>query len=245
MDCNVKVSVVMPVYNVENYIEECLDSLINQTLKEIEIICVDDGSTDGTSQIIDEYVKKDSRIVAIHQKNAGLVAVRNRGIEIAKGDWIGFVDGDDAIDLDMYARLLSNALKYDADISHCGVRFCFPDGHEELHYGTGEVILQNNFDGVKDLLEGTLIEPGVWNKLYRASLMADSCLDETILNNEDLLRNFVLFKRAKQSVFEDFCGYQYYQREGSMSKDESKALRIERHVTRARSLFCHEKNRGL
>ena len=171
------------------------------------------------------------------KKNAGLVAVRNRGIEIAKGDWIGFVDGDDAIAPDMYARLLSNALKYNADISHCGVSFCFPDGHEELHYGTGEVKLQSNFDGVKDLLEGTLVEPSVWNKLYRASLMDDSCLDETVLNNEDLLRNFVMFERAKQSVFEDFCGYQYYQREGSMSKDKSKALRIQRHVTRARRLI--------
>lgn len=231
------ISIIVPAYNIAPWLSRCLDSILAQTYKNLEIIVIDDGSTDETSQIIDEYVKKDSRIVAIHQKNAGLVAVRNRGIEIAEGDWIGFVDGDDAIDPDMYARLLSNALKYDADISHCGVRFCFPDGHEELHYGTGEVILQNNFDGVKDLLEGTLIEPGVWNKLYRASLMADSCLDETILNNEDLLRNFVLFERAKQSVFEDFCGYQYYQREGSMSKDKSKALRIERHVTRARRLI--------
>lgn len=231
------ISVIVPAYNIAPWLSRCLDSILAQTYKNLEIIVIDDGSTDETSQIIDEYAKKDSRVVAIHQKNAGLVAVRNRGIELASGDWIGFVDGDDAIDPDMYARLLSNALKYDADISHCGVRFCFSDGHEELHYGTGKVMLQNNFDGIKDLLEGTLIEPGVWNKLYRASLMTDSCLDETILNNEDLLRNFVLFERAKQSVFEDFCGYQYYQRDGSMSKDKSKALRIERHVTRARRLI--------
>lgn len=99
------ISVIVPAYNIAPWLSRCLDSILAQTYKNLEIIVIDDGSTDGTSQIIDEYVKKDSRIVAIHQKNAGLVAVRNRGIEIAKGDWIGFVDGDDAIDLDMYARV--------------------------------------------------------------------------------------------------------------------------------------------
>lgn len=231
------ISVIVPAYNIAPWLPRCLDSILAQTYKNLEIIVIDDGSTDSTSRIIDEYAKKDSRIVAVYQDNAGLVSVRNTGIEMARGDWVGFVDGDDAIDSDMYARLLSNALKYDADISHCGVRFCFSDGREELHYGTGQVKLQSRFDGMKDLLEGTLVEPGVWNKLYRASLMPDSCLDANVLNNEDLLRNFVLFERAKQSVFEDFCGYQYYQREGSMSKDRSKALRTERHVIRARRLI--------
>lgn len=231
------ISVIVPAYNIAPWLSRCLDSILAQTYKNLEIIVIDDGSTDETSQIIDECAKKDSRVVAVHQNNAGLIAVRNRGIELASGDWIGFVDGDDAIEPDMYARLLENALEYNADISHCGVRFCFPDGHDELHYGTGKIKLQSNYDGLKDLLEGTLIEPGVWNKLYRASLMPNSCLDETVLNNEDLLRNFVLFKRAKQSVFEDFCGYRYYQREGSMSKDKGKELRMERHIIRARRLI--------
>lgn len=231
------ISVIVPAYNIAPWLSRCLDSILAQTYKNLEIIVIDDGSTDETSQIIDECAKKDSRVVAVHQNNAGLIAVRNRGIELASGDWIGFVDGDDAIEPDMYARLLENALEYNADISHCGVRFCFPDGHDELHYGTGKIKLQSNYDGLKDLLEGTLIEPGVWNKLYRASLMPNSCLDETVLNNEDLLRNFVLFKRAKQSVFEDFCGYRYYQREGSMSKDKGKELRMARHIIRARRLI--------
>lgn len=231
------ISIIVPAYNVAPWLSRCLDSILAQTYNNLEVIVIDDGSTDETPQIIDEYAKNDSRIVAVHQKNAGLVAVRNRGIELASGDWIGFVDGDDAIDLDMYARLLSNALRHHADISHCGVRFSFPDGHEEFHYGTGKIKLQSNFEGQKDLLEGTMIEPGVWNKIYKASLMPDSCLDETILNNEDLLRNFILFRRAERSVYEDFCGYQYYQREGSMSKDKSKVLRIERHIIRARKLI--------
>lgn len=231
------ISVIVPAYNIAPWLPRCLDSILAQTYKNLEVIVIDDGSTDETSQIIDEYAIKDSRIVAVHQKNAGLVSVREKGIELASGDWIGFVDGDDAIDPDMYERLLSNALKYHADISHCGVRFCFPDGREEQHYGTLKIKVQSNYDGLKDLLEGEFIEPGLWNKLYKSSLMADSCLDKTILNNEDLLRNFVLFGRAKKSVYEDFCGYQYYQREGSMSKDNSKILRIESHIIRARRLI--------
>lgn len=231
------ISVIVPAYNVAPWLSQCLNSILAQTYKNLEIIVIDDGATDDTPRILDEYAKKDSRIIAIHQKNSGLVAVRNKGIELASGKYITFVDGDDEIEIDMYKRLLENALNHDADISHCGVCFCFPNGREEKHYGTGRLKIQNNFEGMKDLLEGTFVEPGLWNKLYRSALLRDSCLDKTILNNEDLLRNFVLFKRAKKSVYEDFCGYKYYQREGSMSNDKTKLLRMAQHVTRARQLI--------
>lgn len=231
------ISVIVPAYNVAPWLSRCLDSILSQTYKNLQIIVIDDGSTDSTPQMVDEYAEKDSRILAVHQKNAGLVAVRNRGIELAEGEFTAFVDADDAVAPDMYKRLLANALQYQADISHCGVSFCFPDGHEELHYGTGKLLIQNQYDGLKDLLEGAFIEPGLWNKLYRSSLLTDSCLDETVLNNEDLLRNFVLFGRAKKSVYEDFCGYKYFQRDGSMSKDKSKMIQSERHISRARRLI--------
>ena len=239
------ISVIVPAYNVAPWLPRCLDSILFQTYKKLEIIVIDDGSTDNTSQIVDEYARKDARIEAIHQKNVGLVEVRNRGIELAKGEYITFVDADDEIDLNMYKRLLENALKYDADISHCGVCFCFSDGHEEMHYGTGKIKIQDHFEGVKDLLEGEFVEPGLWNKLYKSSLLKDSCLDVSILNNEDLLRNFVLFNRAKKSVYEDFCGYKYYQREGSMSKDKTKLLRTEQHINRARRLIVDHSSEAI
>lgn len=237
------ISVIVPAYNVAPWLGQCLNSIISQSYNNLEIIVIDDGSTDSTPQIIDEYAKKDSRIVAIHQENLGLVAVRNKGIKLATGDYIAFVDADDTIDLDMYRRLLENALKYNADISHCGVCFCFPDGHKEMHYGTGKLKIQNNFEGLKDLLEGIFIEPGLWNKLYKASLLENSCLDDTVLNNEDLLRNFILFERSNKSVYEDFCGYRYFQREGSMSKDKTKQIRSLQHITRARKIIVeHSSN---
>ena len=138
-----KLSVIVPCYNVAPWLPNCLDSILNQTYANLEVIVINDGSIDQTGSIIDKYAARDSRIIAIHQANAGLVAVREKGIAIATGDYIGFVDGDDTIELDMYARLIRNALQYDADISHCGVAFLWPDGRYEPHYGTGKIIEQD------------------------------------------------------------------------------------------------------
>lgn len=113
---NPKVSIIVPAYNVEKYIEKCLKSLLQQTLKEIEIIVINDGSTDNTSSIISTFANADSRIRVINQENQKQGAARNRGIEIAKGEHIGFVDSDDEVDSNYCEALLNTALKYDADI---------------------------------------------------------------------------------------------------------------------------------
>lgn len=232
-----KISVIVPAYNVAPWIGRCLDSILAQSYENLEIIVIDDGSTDETCEIIDTYAAKDNRITAVHQENAGLVMTREVGIARATGEYVTFVDGDDAIEPDMYERLLNNALRYDADISHCGVSFVYPDGKVEPHYGTGETKVQDNAEGLRELLSGEKVEPSLCTKLYARQLLVDSCLDKTVLNNEDLLRNFTLFSRAKRSVFEDFCGYRYYQRPGSMSKDPMKAEQSARHILRARKLI--------
>lgn len=115
-----KVSVIMPVYNVEKYLRECLDSVINQTLEDIEIICVDDGSPDNCGEIIDEYASRDSRIVAIHKENGGYGSAINTGIEISKGQYIGIVETDDIIDKTMFEKLYNHAMHFDLDICKCG-----------------------------------------------------------------------------------------------------------------------------
>lgn len=240
-----KISIIVPAYNVAPYIERCLDSIINQTYKNLEIIVIDDGSTDETLSIMNEYAKKDSRIKVIHQNNVGLVQTRENGIGIASGDFVTFVDSDDYIELNMYEKLINNMIEYNADISHCGVNFCFADSKNVPHYGTQRIIVQDNFTGLKDLLEGIIIEPALWNKLYKRDLLYNSCLDISILNNEDLLRNFVLFSRSNRSVYEDFCGYQYVQREGSMSKDSSKSIEISKHIIKARKVIADNSNESV
>lgn len=240
-----KISVLVPAYNVALWLPSCLDSILAQTYQNLEIIVVNDGSTDNTGTILDSYAKKNGRIVAIHQKNAGLVAARETGIAHATGDYVTFVDGDDTIAPDMYEHLMANALKYNADISHCGMDFVFPDGHIEPHYGTGRLLVQDNIEGLRELLIGELVEPSLCTKLYARYLVTNSCLDKSVLNNEDLLRNFTLFSRANRIVFEDFCGYQYFQRPGSMSKDSSKALQNLKHILRARKLIVDNSSEEL
>ena len=115
-----KISVIVPVYNVEQYLERCVDSIINQTYKNLEIILVNDGSTDNSGQLCDKLAKKDNRIRVIHKENGGLSDARNVGIDEAKSDLIGFIDSDDYIDEDMYELLINNMKNANADLSMCG-----------------------------------------------------------------------------------------------------------------------------
>ena len=153
MDNSILISIIVPAYNVEQWIGRCIESIRNQSYKNLEIIVIDDGSTDRTPDILDACAKSDKRIIVVHQKNSGLVAVREKGISMAKGSYVGFIDGDDAVEPDMYERLLNNALKYHAEISHCGIKYCFYDGRVKLHWGTGEIKVFDRDTGVKELLD--------------------------------------------------------------------------------------------
>ena len=181
-----KISVIVPVYNIENYIEKTVESIRNQTYKNLEIILVDDGSSDNSGRILDEIAAKDSRIQVIHQENGGVTSARIAGIKIATGDWIGFVDGDDFIEPDMYQRLLENALKYSAQISHCGYQMVFPS-RVVYYYNTGRLVQQDKLTGLYDLLDGSFIEPGLCNKLFHKtlfhSLLHEGLIDLSIKNN--------------------------------------------------------------
>lgn len=213
-----KISVIVPVYNIENYIEKTVESIRNQTYKNLEIILVDDGSSDNSGRILDKIADKDSRIQVLHQENGGVTSARIAGIKMATGEWIGFVDGDDFIEPDMYEHLQTNAIKHNAQISHCGYQMVFPS-RVDYFYNTGRLVQQDNLTGLHDLLDGSFIEPGLWNKLFHItlfhSLLHDGIMDLSIKNNEDLLMNYLLFKASSNSIYEDFCPYHYILRRGS------------------------------
>ena len=122
-----RISVIVPVYKVEPYLRKCLDSIVNQTYRNLEIILVDDGSPDNCGRICDEYAERDKRIRVIHQKNGGVSSARNEGLKIASGDWIGWVDSDDWIEPDMFEYLLENAKKSKADIAVCSRKEWYKD----------------------------------------------------------------------------------------------------------------------
>lgn len=214
------ISIIVPVYNLEKYVCQTLDSILNQTYLDIEVIVVDDGSTDNTRKIIDKYAKKDRRVKILHKKNEGVTKARLDGVKHAKGEWIGFVDGDDIIDSQMYEKLLTNAEKYHADISHCGYQMHFFDGRVNYFYNTGKYIIQDTEEGIKALLSGKFIEPGLWNKVYQRRLFnkIENKMDLSIKNNEDLLMNYYLFSNSSRAVYEDFCPYHYMIRQESASR---------------------------
>ena len=208
------VSVIIPAYNIEDYIGRCLDSIISQTYKNLEIIVVDDGSRDYTGEILDNYAKKDRRIKVIHKENGGVSSARNKGIEAAEGDYIGFIDGDDLIEPEMYKTLVDLLEEENADIAHCGYQMVFPDRIDYYH-NTGKKKIQTTEEGLKDLLSGEMIEPGLVNKLYKKELIKNCRLNETVKINEDLLMNYQLFKLSQKSVYYDITPYSYMIRSSS------------------------------
>lgn len=237
------ISIIIPCYNIESYIEKTLDSVFAQIYRNIEVIAIDDGSRDGTGTVLDRYAKKESRLRVLHQKNQGVSAARIQGIEVSCGEYIGFVDGDDLIDADMYKRLYHNAVTYGADISHCGYRVVNQNSVRYC-YNTGKMIEQNRKNGVVDLLEGAIIEPGLCCKIYRRNLFnpilsGKTGFDPTLRLNEDLLLNYFLFRIADKSIYEDFCPYQYIKREGSASQSESRIIDYS-HPIRVRQIIYQD-----
>ena len=157
----IAVSVIIPVYNSQKYLRECLDSIVNQTLKNIEIILVDDGSTDTSGQICDEYAQHDSRIVAVHQKNSGEGAAREKGFKISKGRYIAFADNDDTLDKDFYERLYNKAIDENADICKGEVHTIRPNGET---WGTTNKLIEDG--GSKLFFFGYW-----WTAIYKKELL--------------------------------------------------------------------------
>lgn len=223
------ISVIVPAFNVESAIANTLNSILGQTYSEIEIIVIDDGSTDKTGRIIDTYASRYEQIIAVHTQNQGVTAARLIGIKRAAGEWIGFIDADDEIESDMYELLLKNAELYNADISHCGYQMVFPDGRISYFHNTGCLVQQDKIAGLKDLLDGSLIEPSLCNKLFRKTLfcgLLHNQIDKSIKINEDLLMNYILFSEANTAIFQDVCKYHYLVRNTSASRKSLNQYKI-------------------
>lgn len=222
------ISIIVPVYNNARELPRCLDSLLAQDVANLEIIAVNDGSTDESAAILEAYARKHPNIRVISQENRGVTAARLAGLAAASAEVIGFADADDTVDADLYARLLRNMTEFDADISHCGFRMAFPDGRVHYFHNTGEKEIQSPKEALQALLSGQRIEPSLCTKLFRRELFAQlqSLMPEDIRVNEDLLMNFLLFSKANKVVYEDFCGYCYWVRADSAARQGLNLHRI-------------------
>lgn len=221
---NCKVSVIVPVYNAEIFIHRCVDSLVNQTLRDIEIILVDDGSKDSSPAICDEYAEKYDNIIVLHLENGGPARARNKGIEIAQGEYLAFCDSDDYVDLNMYQKLFDNAKKNDSDIAMCCLAYDYGTRIETKKFIYNEYY--KNHEEVKSILK-RIYEcdfdgiAGPTNKLYRTAMVNQNnvVFDESMIRGEDFWFNFGCLKVAESLSFIEDCLYYYYQNESSIMHD--------------------------
>lgn len=217
MEAN-KISVIIPVYKVEEYLPRCLDSIISQTYNNLEIILVDDGSPDSCGKICDEYAERDERIRVIHKENGGVAKARNTGLDAATGDYVGFVDSDDWIENDMYELLMKNALSYNADISACG-ECIYEDGKVISEEVSGEIVLRDNIETRKSTVVGGSMGL-IWNKIYRKSVVENVRFSPEYGCSEDLMFVYETVKNTQSMVLEKTAKYNYFRREGGITKGE-------------------------
>ena len=213
-----KISIIVPIYKAETYLNACLDSILGQTYQNLQIILVDDGSPDGCGAICDAYKAKDDRICVIHQPNSGVSAARNAGLSAATGDWIGWVDADDWIDSDMIAYLLRNALDEQADICVCGRYEERPN--RTAYFGWQRRALLEQKTALKALLDNQVLDDALYDKLWRRELFQDIQFPVGY-TYEDLATVYRLFGKAARILCLPEPKYHYRHRGGSITGDTS------------------------
>lgn len=207
-------SVVIPIYNSEKYMKNCIDSIINQTYRNIEIILVDDGSKDSSAQICDNYAKKDNRIIVIHKENNGVSSARNSGIDIAKGKYISFIDSDDYVDEFFFEKMLDLMCKMDSDLVFCDIKFVENDVEiKKINFSEKKSF--SNTEMMEKMFNYNCANFAVWNKIYLTDIVKKIRFYEEILIKEDGLFCFQYLNNIKNVCYINEAMYTYIQQKNS------------------------------
>lgn len=212
------ISIIIPVYNASNYLQETVQSVLNQDYQDMEIILVNDGSTDDSLSLCREMQLKDSRIKVIDQKNAGVSVARNNGMKASKGEYLLFIDADDLLEKDMVSTLYNKAVETGADIVSCGAALVKDGIVIKEEFGTNKLYTYNNEEALKFFLIGNRVNIGVWTKLFTRSVIEGIEYRKNIRINEDKLFIFEALLRADKYVVYDVSKYKYIQRETSATR---------------------------
>ncbi|MBR2134357.1 MAG: glycosyltransferase family 2 protein [Eubacterium sp.] len=202
---NELISVIVPVYKVEKYLDRCVESIVNQTYTNLEIILVDDGSPDNCPQKCDTWAQKDSRIKVLHIENNGVANARNTALEIAKGDYLTFVDSDDWVELDFIEILYTNLIDFNADISICDFQI-----NNEDNVGDNDAHIFEKKEAIKAVAIGGYKAGVLWNKLYKRNIVSGLKMPDFACS-EDLAFNYFAFEKAKKFVESNAKLYHYFQ----------------------------------
>lgn len=223
------ISVIVPVYNVENWLQRCVDSICTQSYRDLQIILVDDGSKDNSGKICDRLAENDSRIIVVHKENGGLSDARNAGVKIATGDLISFIDSDDWIEPFFFENLSKTIIDYDCDIVGCEYRICDETNiHNDKNDNNENSISVQNFDRVSAMssLIDNRIQQVVWNKLYKKSVI-DGIPFEKGKYHEDEFWSYQVFARVNKYAAIDYVGYCYFQRSDSIMGEKYSVKRLD------------------
>lgn len=207
------VSIIVPVYNTAPYLERCISSILRQTFFDFEVLLVDDGSTDGSSELCENFVRRDGRVRCIHRKNGGLSAARNTGLDHAVGDYVTFVDSDDYVRQRYIDTLFHNLIDYDADISVCN--FFETVSHDVELMQKEKIKIFQGREALLDMLYQKTFNTAVWGKMYiRKNLKGIRFREGRI--NEDILFNYEAFQRSEKTVVSNLVEYIYIRRPRSL-----------------------------
>ena len=212
---NEKISVIVPIYNVEKYLKRCLESILNQTYTNIEIILVDDGSTDNSGIICDKYAEKDERIIIIQKENGGLSSARNTGIDISTGEYLCFVDSDDYIENDMIEYLYCGIKKYNVDIAVCGFSIIYSNGRKKCITIPKNDIIYSKMDALDIHLLSGYIDDITCNKIFKKQLYENIRYPEGYLY-EDMITTYKLINKANRVALCPKSKYNYCRRGDSI-----------------------------
>lgn len=216
------ISVIIPVYKVEKYLEQCIRSVVSQTYRNLEIILVDDGSPDQCPRLCDEWANKDSRIRVIHQNNRGLAAARNSGLDVASGKYIGFVDSDDWIEPDMYESMLHDLLEANADIAYTCSYHALSNGEiSTKHLVHKAHLVLSNGAGFKYINLPGYFGVAAWDKLLKRTIVGDLRFPEDARRDEDYGFAYATLDRAQTVVYDSTPKYYYRQSIGTLSNSVS------------------------
>lgn len=223
---NPLITVIVPVYKVEPYLDHCIQSIVEQTYQNLEIILVDDGSPDNCPSMCDAWAKNDSRIKVIHKENGGLSDARNAGMAIASGELIGFVDSDDWISPQMYQNLYDEMIRTDSDIAACGVQMVWEDGTPSRMLTKSGCCILNTEDAMRAIIEETWLKQPVVYKLYRRDTIQDIPFPAGKYHEDDFW-TYQAVGNAKRISVKDTPGYFYLQRSGSIMGEKFSLKRLD------------------
>lgn len=220
------ISVIVPIYKVEEYLDRCVNSIVNQTYKNLEIILVNDGSPDNCPQMCDEWAKKDNRIKVIHKKNGGLSDARNAGINVAAGGIISFIDSDDWIELDMFEKMINCMQEDSSDVVSCGVNWVTEDGKSLKCVSVEKNEILDVVSCMHEIINDNKLKQHVWNKIYKTEIIKHIAFEKGKYH-EDAFWSYQVFGRVNRVSLMRDAFYNYVQRNNSIMGNGYSSRRLD------------------